>query len=170
MMENKRIVFGGGCFWGVEAYFKRLKGVCSTRVGYANGNKKNPTYEELKAHIATHVEACEISYDPACITLDSLLSHLFRIINPYTINRQGPDMGIQYRSGIYYSNVEDKSIIEAFIKKIQKSSVRQIVVEVKEEREFYAAEDYHQDYLTKNPGGYCHINLGLLSKEEDKNS
>ncbi|MDD4212345.1 MAG: peptide-methionine (S)-S-oxide reductase MsrA [Bacilli bacterium] len=167
-MNLKRIVFGGGCFWGVEAYFKRLKGVTKTTVGYANGNKENPTYEELKLHIATHVEACEIYYDSQVISLEVLLRHLFRIINPYTLNRQGHDIGIQYRSGIYYKDNDDLKIIQTFIENEQKNDLRRIVVEVKLEQEYYLAEDYHQDYLTKNPNGYCHVDLRLLRNEETK--
>lgn len=167
-MMRKRIVFGGGCFWGVEAYFKRLKGVLATSVGYANGNKPNPTYEELKAHIATHVEACEIIYDADIISLTTLLEHLFRFMDPFTINRQGHDVGLQYRSGIYYQDQEDLTVIQAFISEKQAQTKRKIVVEVLEEQGYYLAEEYHQDYLTKNPYGYCHVDLRLIRDHEKK--
>ncbi len=163
----KRIVFGGGCFWGVQAYFKRLKGVVKTTVGYANGNKKNPTYQELINGRATHVEACEIYYDEK-VSLDILLEHLFRIINPYTLNKQGMDEGLQYRSGIYYKDQKDYLTIKAFIDSKQSKTKQKIVVEVLEEKEYYLAEEYHQDYLDKNPTGYCHVNLNLLKEEERK--
>ncbi len=167
-MMRKRIVFGGGCFWGVEAYFKRLKGVLATSVGYANGNKPNPTYEELKAYVANHVEACEIIYDADTIGLTTLLGHLFRFLDPFTINRQGHDIGVQYRSGIYYKDPDDLKVIQAFISQEQTKTTKKIVVEIEEEREYYLAEAYHQDYLTKNPYGYCHVDLRLIRDHEKK--
>lgn len=164
----KRIVFGGGCFWGIEAYFKKVKGVLKTTVGYTNGNKANPTYQDLINKVATHVEACEIYYDSEVISLESLLSHLFRIINPYTLNRQGADIGIQYRSGVYYQDLEDYKLVKTFLEEKQKVDNKKIVVEVKEEKEYYLAEEYHQDYLDKNPKGYCHVDLSLLKEGERK--
>ncbi|VEU81229.1 peptide-methionine (S)-S-oxide reductase MsrA [Haploplasma axanthum] len=165
---EKEIVFAGGCFWGVDAYFKDVLGVIETKTGYANGNTKNPTYEDVCAGIATHAEVVYIKYDGNKTNLNILLDHFFRIVNPYTLNKQGNDIGIQYRSGIYYSNLDDKKIVADYINKLQAKSDRKIVVAVEELRNFYEAEEYHQDYLTKNPKGYCHIDLGLL-KEEEKN-
>lgn len=164
----KRIVIAGGCFWGVEAYFKQLKGVVKTTVGYVNGNMKNPRYEDLKQHRATHSEGCEIYYDPNEISLTQLLEHMFRFIDPTSLNRQGEDVGIQYRTGVYYQTEEDKKIIEKFIQEKQKEYDQKIVVEVEKEREYYLAEDYHQDYLNKNPHGYCHVNLNLIKEHEKK--
>jgi peptide-methionine (S)-S-oxide reductase len=163
-----RILLGGGCFWGVEAYYKQLKGVIDTKVGYANGNYPNPKYEDLKKHKATHVEAVEIKYDPKLISLEKLLEHFFRFVDPFALNKQGEDEGIQYRSGIYYNHEEDLKIIKKFIEKEQKKYHQPIVIEVLKEQGFYLAEDYHQDYLVKNPNGYCHVNLKLVKKEERK--
>lgn len=164
----KRIVFAGGCFWGVQAYFKQLKGVQATAAGYVNGNIPNPCYEDLKAGKATHAEAVEIHYDDNIISLEKLLEHLFRIIDPTSINRQDPDIGIQYRTGVYYRLPEDKAIIEKFISEKQKDYHEKIAVEVAQEAGFYPAEAYHQDYLDKNPGGYCHVDLSLIKPEERK--
>lgn len=167
---TKRIIFAGGCFWGVEAYFKRLKGVIKTSVGYIDGNIKNPQYEDLIAQRASHAEACEIIYDDKIINLLTLLEHLFRIINPYSLNKQGGDIGIQYRSGVYYQDEQDYKIIKNYITTLQSQTSQKIVVEVKKETAYYLAEEYHQDYLDKNPSGYCHVDLSLIRKEELKNN
>lgn len=164
----KTIVFAGGCFWGVEAYFKQLKGVYGTKVGYANGNKENPSYTEVCNGIATHAEVVKIDYNPEEISLVKLLEHFFRIIDPTTLNRQGNDRGIQYRSGIYFTDIETKEISEAFIEKEQLNFVQKIVVSVEVLKNFYDAEAYHQDYLAKNPNGYCHIDLNLVKDDERK--
>src|SRR5690606_28544944 len=108
----------GGCFWGVEAYYKRLKGVINTNVGYTNGNIENPTYQDLLSGRATHAEAIEIYYDEKIISLENILEHMFRFIDPTSLNKQGGDVGIQYRTGIYYRELEDKVIIDEFIKKM----------------------------------------------------
>lgn len=164
----KRIVLAGGCFWGVEAYYKRLKGVIKTNVGYANGNISNPTYELLINKVATHAEAVEIYYDEKVISLEKILEHLFRFIDPTSLNQQGGDIGIQYRTGVYYQTEEDKIIIQEFIDERQKQYHKLICVEVLKEDNFYLAEDYHQDYLDKNPYGYCHVNLNLIKSNEAK--
>lgn len=164
----KRIVVAGGCFWGVEAYYKKLKGVIDTNVGYTNGNMANPRYEDLKKHLATHAEAVEIIYDENVITLKKILEHLFRFIDPTSINRQGEDVGIQYRTGVYYRDPEDKKIIDRFIEEKNYQYHGKVAVEVKEEAGFWLAEAYHQDYLDVNPGGYCHVNMGLIRDEEKK--
>lgn len=154
--ENK-IYLAGGCFWGVEGYFKFLQGIESLKVGYANGKTENPTYEEVCGNNTGHVETLELIYDENQISLEEILTHFFRIINPYTKNMQGNDVGTQYRSGIYYLNKKDEVAIKSFISKLPDHE--NFVVEVLPLRNFYLAEDYHQDYLTKNPDGYCHINL-----------
>lgn len=164
----KRILIAGGCFWGVEAYYKQLKGVLSTSVGYANGNKAYPRYEDLKAHVATHSEAVEIVYDEKVISLAQLLDHMFRFIEPTSVNRQGHDIGIQYRTGVYYQSEEDRGIIQAFIAEKQKLYKDPIAVEIQKEANYYLAEDYHQDYLDKNPFGYCHVSFGTIKSGEKK--
>ena len=164
----KRILIGGGCFWGVEAYYKRLKGVIETSVGYANGNFDNPSYEDLKSHKATHVEAVEIKYDPKIISLTNILEHFFRFVDPVAINKQGEDEGIQYRSGIYYQDDSDHKLIKEYIAKQQKNYSKPIRIEVLKEAGYFLAENYHQDYLDKNPSGYCHVNLKLIKPNEKK--
>ncbi len=164
----KRIVLAGGCFWGVEAYFKQLRGVTETTVGYTNGNFDHPTYEDLCQHRATHAEAVAIAYNEALISLPTLLGHMFRFIDPTIRDRQGHDIGHQYRTGIYYKDENDLPAIKSFLKQQQPNYKAPIVVEVLPEQGFFAAEGYHQDYLDKNPGGYCHINLRLVRPEEKK--
>ena len=164
----KRIVIAGGCFWGVEGYYKRLKGVLDTNVGYTNGNFENPTYEDLKHHFATHAEAVEIYYDEKLITLKQILNHMFRFIDPTSLNRQGGDIGIQYRTGIYYQTEEDKKIIKQFLDEKNILLKGRLAVEMTEEQGFYLAEDYHQDYLDHNPNGYCHVDFGLIRADEKK--
>ena len=164
----KRIVLAGGCFWGVQGYYKKLKGVINTNVGYTNGNIKNPSYQDLKNGKATHAEAIEIFYDEEVISLEKILEHLFRIIDPTSLNKQGADFGIQYRTGIYYRDNSDKFIIDKFIEKMNVLFKNRVVVEVREEKGFYLAEEYHQDYLDINPNGYCHIDFSLIKDEEKK--
>lgn len=164
----KRIIVAGGCFWGVEGYFARLKGVVKTTVGYVNGNKKNPTYEEVCNGVANHAEGCELLYDPEIIPLEKILEHMFRFIDPTSLNKQGNDVGVQYRTGVYYEQEEDREFILEFLKEKQKDYIREIVVEVEKIQNYFLAEDYHQDYLDKNPSGYCHVNFGLIKKEERK--
>jgi len=162
----KRLVLAGGCFWGVEAYYKRVKGVLASKTGYVNGNTVEVTYEELCNGDTGHVEACYIEYDEKVLPLRMVLNHLFRVIDPTSLNKQGGDVGTQYRSGIYYIDLEDKEAIEQYIEDQRGSYSKPIVVEVEELKNFYDAEEYHQEYLEKNPSGYCHINLGLLKSEE----
>lgn len=164
----KKIILAGGCFWGVEAYFKRLKGVIQTRVGYTDGNTLNPSYEEVCTGKTQHVEACEVYYDEDVISLETLLQHLFKIIDPTSLNKQGEDVGTQYRTGIYYDDQTLLPRIESFIQKAALNYSDVIRVEVKEETPFYDAEAYHQDYLGKNPMGYCHINLHQIPQDDLK--
>lgn len=158
-MNEKNIYLAGGCFWGMEAYFKRIKGVDNVESGYANGQTENPTYEEVCHHNTGHAETIKISYNPDIISLTDLLRHFFRIVDPTSINRQGNDVGTQYRSGIYYTDEADRAVIEAVIKAEQGRYQQKIVVQVEPLKQFFRAEEYHQQYLDKNPSGYCHINL-----------
>lgn len=155
----KRIVLAGGCFWGVEEYFSRIDGILETEVAYVNGTKESPTYEEVCAHKTGHAEACKITYDEKTISLNTLLEKFFKIIDPTLINRQGADIGDQYRTGIYYMDQEDEMLIKSFILNEQSKTELKIQTEVEELKMYYAAEEYHQKYLKKNPGGYCHIDL-----------
>ncbi len=155
----KTIVVAGGCFWGVEAYMSRLSGIIETVVGYANGEKKDPTYNEVCIGNTGHAEACLISYNENMISLEKILNKFWGIIDPTVSNRQGPDIGSQYRSGIYYNDNNDLEIILKTKDEIQSRYNKIIVTEIQPLSCFYHAEEYHQKYLQKNPGGYCHINL-----------
>lgn len=153
----KKIVFGGGCFWGVEEYFSRIPGVIETKVGYANGHIDNPTYELVCSGTTDHVEACYLEYDETIVTLDTLLLKFWSVIDPTALNRQGPDQGTQYRSGIYYLDHEDLEIIQKSVASEALKHSKPIVTEVTPLNTFFDAETYHQRYLKKNPSGYCHI-------------
>ncbi len=164
----KQIILAGGCFWGVEAYYKRLKGVSDTQVGYANGNYANPTYEEVCNEKATHAEAVLVKYDEKVISLETLMDHLFRIIDPTSVNKQGHDEGVQYRSGVYFQDPKDEAAAQKFVLSRQPQYKKRIALEIQSLRGFYDAETYHQDYLDKNPNGYCHVDFRVLRKEEMK--
>lgn len=164
----KKIWFAGGCFWGIEAYFAQLKGVENTRVGYSQGTTGRPTYQQVCTGLTGHAEVCEVTYDEKILSLPKLLEHFFRVIDPTTLNRQGPDVGTQYRTGVYYASEEDKEVIINFINEMQLRYSAPIVVEVEPVGHFFPAEDYHQSYLVKTPGGYCHINLSLAKPDECK--
>lgn len=164
LQNTDRIYLAGGCFWGVEAYFSKLPGIIKTDAGYANGKIQNPTYEQVSEGDTDFAEAVMIEYRPAEISLDDILWHYFDIVDLATLNRQGNDAGTQYRSGIYYVNDKDKAVIEHAIKNEQLKYKSPIVTEVKKLENFYEAEEYHQKYLDKNPGGYCHIDLSKVGK------
>jgi peptide-methionine (S)-S-oxide reductase len=155
----KKIVLAGGCFWGVEEFLSRIPGVISTEVGYANGRTLNPTYEDICYKNTYFAEVCEVTYDENKLSLSTLLDKFWTIIDPTALNRQGPDVGSQYRSGIYYLDESDLDIILKSKENQQQNHVKKIVTEVKPLENYYIAEDYHQKYLKKNPGGYCHIKL-----------
>ena len=164
----RKIWLAGGCFWGAEAYFQQLKGVVDTTVGYGQGDKADPSYEQVCSGRTGHAEIVEIEYDETVLSLPNLLEHYFRIIDPTTLDRQGPDRGTQYRTGIYYKDEAERKQIVDFVCGMQTKYSEPIVVEIEPMANFYPAESYHQDYLQKNPGGYCHIDLGLARREERK--
>lgn len=164
----KSIILAGGCFWGVEAYFDQLKGILETSVGYVDGNKKNPSYREVCDGTATHAEATKVVYDEHVISLEQVLEHFFRIINPFSKNRQGNDVGSQYRSGIYLNDMSEKNRVIDYMKTYFKKDYEKVEVQVKENKDYDLAEDNHQKYLKKNPFGYCHVDLGLAKKAERK--
>ncbi len=163
-----KIVLAGGCFWGVEAYFAMLKGTLKVRSGYVNGNKENPTYQEVCSGIATHAEAIYLEYDESVISLEKILEHYFRIIDPTSLNKQGNDRGIQYRTGIYYYDDKSRDIAKKSLLDEQKKYKEKLVVELEQVNNYYDAEYYHQNYLAKNPNGYCHIDLNLINEDEKK--
>ncbi len=167
MFTKQNVIYlAGGCFWGVEAFISRLKGVNQTEVGYANGNDLAPTYEKVCTGKTGHTETVKATYNPKIISLEEILENFFRIIDPYSINRQGADIGSQYRTGIYWQEDFQRDIVLNFLKSKQKESSKRIVVEVRPILNFYPAEVYHQKYLEKNPQGYCHVDLNLIDDEE----
>lgn len=162
----KTIYLAGGCFWGLEAYMQKLNGVEDAISGYANGKTENPSYYDLKT--SGHAETVKVIYNPEIISLEDILAHYLRVVNPVSVNKQGNDVGTQYRTGIYYTDEAEKAIIENVLAKEQTKHDKPIAIEVEPLRHFYEAEEYHQDYLEKNPGGYCHIDLSLADKPLDK--
>lgn len=155
--EQQIIYLAGGCFWGLEAYMERIQGVTDAVSGYANGKGDTTNYQLL--HATDHAETVKVTYDPNKISLDKLLQYYFRVIDPTSINKQGNDRGRQYRTGIYYQNEQDKAVIEAALKNLQSKYQEPIQIEVEPLKNYVEAEEYHQDYLKKNPNGYCHIDI-----------
>ena len=151
------IYLAGGCFWGLEEYFSRIEGVEETTVGYANGQVESTNYQLI--HQTDHAETVHLVYDEKRVSLREILLYFFRVIDPLSVNKQGNDVGRQYRTGVYYTNQADKNVIEQVFADQEKQLGRKIAVELEPLRHYVLAEDYHQDYLKKNPGGYCHINV-----------
>lgn len=158
----KEIYLAGGCFWGLEAYMQKIKGVEDAVSGYANGKTDNPSYKDL--HTSGHAETLKVVYNPDMVSLEELLEYYLRVVDPVSINKQGNDTGTQYRTGVYYTNNSEKTIIEKVLANEQNKYDKPIAIEVLPLQQFFIAEDYHQDYLAKNPGGYCHIDLSLADK------
>lgn len=168
-MENKTIYFAGGCFWGTEHYFKMIKGVVGTTVGYANSIMENPSYKDVCSGDTLAAETVKVDYDPSSVSLEFLTRMFFHAIDPTSLNRQGNDIGTQYRTGIYYTDNEDLAEIYKVFEEQRSTTEGEIVVEVKALQNFYAAEDYHQDYLDKNPDGYCHLPYTLFEFAREAN-
>lgn len=158
---KKTIYFAGGCFWGTQKFFDQFDGVLETHVGYANGAKPNPTYEEVR-NGSGHAETVKVIYDDQVISLKELLEYFFMIIDPTAVNHQGEDYGIQYRTGIYYVDTDSLPVINDYAAEVQKRIDAPLAVETGELKNFYLAEEYHQKYLEKNSCGYCHISPALL--------
>ena len=150
------IYLAGGCFWGVQKYFDQFEGVVETETGYANGPDSAPTYQQV-CRDSGHAETVRIRYDESKITLTELLEKYFLVIDPLSVNQQGHDKGIQYRTGIYYTEEEQLPKIQSVYQAQEEKAGRKIAVEVSPLVNFFPAEEYHQKYLDKNPGGYCHI-------------
>jgi peptide methionine sulfoxide reductase msrA/msrB len=165
----KEIYFAGGCFWGTEHFFQQVRGVVGTEVGYANGNTENPTYEQVVSHTTGFAETVKVKYDPEQVDLKLLIDLYFKTIDPTSIDKQGNDRGNQYRTGIYSTDKETEAIVKAEVEKLAKNYSKPVVVETIPLKNFYRAEDYHQDYLDKNPGGYCHIEPGLFEMARNAN-
>ncbi len=156
----QKATFGAGCFWGVEAAFRKVSGVISTSVGYLGGSLKNPTYEDVCSGSTGHAEAVQVEYDPALVSYEDLLNVFWATHNPTTLNRQGPDIGTQYRSAIFFHDPQQQAAAIASKQKLQDSGKHKnsIVTEITPATEFYAAENYHQQYLEKRGLAHCSIN------------
>nr|WP_320146544.1 peptide-methionine (S)-S-oxide reductase MsrA [uncultured Anaeromusa sp.] len=152
----KEIYLAGGCFWGTEKYLSLVKGVVETEVGYANGPKERPSYEEVCSG-SGHAETVRVVYRADEISLKRILELFYEVIDPVSLNRQGFDVGVQYRSGIYYVQEEDSDIIMHSLQTLQRQYEQPLAIEMAVLQNFYPAEEYHQKYLDKNPQGYCHI-------------
>ena len=157
----KTIWLAGGCFWGMQQFFDQFEGVLRTEVGYANGPDRAPSYEDVCAD-SGHAETLQVDYDENTISLTSLLGYYFMAIDPLSVNRQGHDEGIQYRTGVYYTDESLLPEIEAVYRAEEEKAGAKLAVELEPLRNFFPAEEYHQKYLVKNPGGYCHIPRSLL--------
>ena len=164
----KTIYLAGGCFWGTQKFFDQFEGVEKTEVGYANGEKLNPSYEEV-CNDSGHAETVRIDYDETVISTRQLLDYFFMVIDPTSVNKQGEDTGIQYRTGIYYEDETLTADIDAAMAEEQKKYEQPLAVEVMPIENFFTAEEYHQKYLDKNPTGYCHINPKLLHLRASQN-
>ncbi len=165
---TNEIYLAGGCFWGLEEYMSRIDGVVNATVGYANGNTENPTYEDVCYRNTGHAETVHVLYNADEISLTDILEYFFKVVDPTTLNKQGNDRGTQYRSGIYYTDEADLPVIEQAIKNQEVKYAAPIVTEVLPLDGYYLAEEYHQDYLKKNPNGYCHIDVTLADEPLEK--
>jgi len=160
MKTTETTILAGGCFWGMQDILRKIPGILHTEVGYTGGQTLNPKYEDVKTGKTGHAEAVRVEFDPKKINYRDVLSYFFRMHDPTTLNRQGNDIGSQYRSAIFYFSDEQKKIAEEKKREVDQSGKwrRPVVTEVVPASAFYSAEDYHQDYLVKNPGGYtCHF-------------
>ena len=162
MEKTSEIYLAGGCFWGTEHFLKQIRGVKHTEVGYANGNTASPTYKEVCTDKTGFAETVKVVYNPQEVSLELLLNLYFQTIDPTSINRQGHDQGTQYRTGIYYTDKADLTIIQNAVCELAKEYSRPLALEVEPLKNFYNAEEYHQNYLDKNPDGYCHLNPKLF--------
>lgn len=170
MKETAELYLAGGCFWGTEHYLKQINGVTETETGYANGNTKNPTYEDVCTDETGFAETVRVVYNPEVLPLTLLLQLYFRCIDPTSLNQQGHDRGTQYRTGIYYTDKDDLPIIISEMNRLKKAYGQPLAVEVSELKNFYKAEDYHQDYLDKTPRGYCHLPPGMFDMAKKANA
>lgn len=164
--EMKTIYLAGGCFWGLQKYMSLIRGVIETEVGYANGAVRNPSYEQVCAGNTGHAETVRVTYDPDKVSLGFLLLLFFDAIDPTSVKRQGNDVGDQYRSGIYYTDEKDLEIINAEAGALNAKLGKISAIEIAALSSYYPAEEYHQDYLNKHPGGYCHIGPVKMDRAE----
>ncbi len=162
MASIREIYLAGGCFWGTEHYFKQVRGVVDTETGFANGHLDNPSYKQVKAGDTGFAETVRIKYDPDVVSLELLLDLYFKSIDPLSLNKQGEDEGTQYRTGIYYTDPSDLPVIDRAFGAVEAAAGRPLAVEKLPLQNFFTAEEYHQDYLDKNPSGYCHRPAALF--------
>ena len=155
----KEIYFAAGCFWGAQHFFSKVGGVQSATAGYANGHTPNPSYEQVYTDTTGHAETVRVRYSPERVSLAELVRLFFTVIDPLSLNRQGGDKGTRYRTGVYYTSEDDRPVIEAVFAARQAALPGPLAVELKPLECFFEAEERHQDYLGKNPGGYCHVPL-----------
>ncbi|RRJ91644.1 peptide-methionine (R)-S-oxide reductase [Paenimyroides tangerinum] len=167
--NRKEIYFAGGCFWGTEYFFQQIRGVLETQVGYANGHTENPTYEQVVSHTTGFAETVKVVYDPDQVDINLLIDLYFDTIDPTSINKQGNDVGDQYRTGIYTTDDETAVIVKNRVNQLAKEYDKPLAVETIPLEKFYKAEEYHQDYLEKNPTGYCHIPTKLFEMAKKAN-
>ncbi|MBQ6578961.1 MAG: peptide-methionine (S)-S-oxide reductase MsrA [Bacteroidales bacterium] len=160
---TKTIYLAGGCFWGAEHFLRKIKGVKDTCTGFANGNTVSPTYKEVYTDTTGFAETVKVDYDPVDLPLELLIALYFKSIDPLSVNRQGHDEGTRYRTGIYYTDDAEKTPIMRVYRKVESETGSPLAVEVEPLKNFYSAEEYHQDYLIKNPDGYCHLPLEMFS-------
>lgn len=160
----KTIYFAGGCFWGIQHLFSLVPGVTGATAGYANSNVAEPTYRQVCTGRTDAAETVKVDYDTDCVTLDELIDLYFQAVDPTTLNRQGNDIGSQYRTGIYYSDQADAATVDNAVAALDRLTGGRCVIEHGPLKNFYPAEEYHQDYLDKNPGGYCHVDPSLFRK------
>ena len=163
----KTIYLAGGCFWGTEHYIRQFEGVAETAVGYANGCIPNPTYEQVYTDQTGYVECVKVTYDPSVVSLETLSRLFFRSIDPLSLNRQGEDCGTRYRTGIYWDDPQDQSPVELVYMEVQSRYDTDLAVEKSALECFYPAEGYHQDYLVKNPEGYCHVPFKMFDRAKN---
>ena len=169
-MEKNAVIFlAGGCFWGTEHYLKMINGIIKTEVGFANGTTENPSYRDVCDKNTGHAETVKVTYDPKTVTLRNLLNIFFKAIDPTSINKQGGDEGTQYRTGIYYTEEADVPVIQEAINDLSTHYKKPIATEVLALENFYTAEEYHQNYLFKNPTGYCHLPQALFDYAKKAN-
>lgn len=168
-MTRKQIYFAGGCFWGTEHFFKQINGVVETETGFANGNTISPTYEEVYTDTTGYAETVHVMYDADMVSLELLLRMFFVAIDPTSLNKQGHDEGTRYRTGIYYTDAADLPLIEQIYAEEQNKYNEPFVVEKQPLRNFYPADEYHQDYLDKHPDGYCHLPKALFEFARNAN-
>lgn len=164
---KREIYLAGGCFWGTQRFLQQLRGIVTTEAGYANGATENPTYEEVYTDTTGFAETVRVVYDPALISLERIVELYFLTIDPLSLNKQGGDIGTRYRTGIYYTAAEEAPILRAAYDREAAKYDTPLAVELEPLRNFYPAEEYHQDYLIKHPDGYCHLPLALLQAAKE---